>query len=81
MEPLLAEGEVSRSSYALLYDRIMLKITGRQRYGSQVMCREGRLVTMPTESDEMVGVRRREMELGPLADYLARAAQAMGQCS
>jgi hypothetical protein len=41
MEPLVAQGEVTKQNYAYLYDRIMLKLAGKQRYATQVMCRDG----------------------------------------
>jgi hypothetical protein len=35
MEPLVAQGEVTKQNYAYLYDRIMLKLAGKQRYATQ----------------------------------------------
>lgn len=35
MEPLTAQKEVSSPDFAYLYDRVMLKIAGKQRYGTQ----------------------------------------------
>ncbi len=42
MEPLILSGEVSKGDYAYLYDRVMLKISGKQRYGTQAMCLDGK---------------------------------------
>ncbi|MEL6737966.1 MAG: DUF6624 domain-containing protein, partial [Pseudomonadota bacterium] len=49
MEPLVAEGEVSKSNYAYLYDRIMLKLAGKQRYATQVTCKDGDRIPRPLE--------------------------------
>lgn len=38
MEPLVEASEADRWRYARLYDRIMLKLTGMQRYGTQLTC-------------------------------------------
>lgn len=55
--------------YALLYDRLQLMTGGKQRYGTQV-------IQTPTggiaelEDKEKVDQWRRELGMGPLADYL-----------
>lgn len=75
MEPLVASGEADRKNYAYLYDRVMLKVTGKQRYATQLTCRGGRLVPLPLEDERLTGARRRAVGLGPLAEYAARAAK------
>lgn len=71
MEPLAATGDVRPANYAYLYDRIMLKLTGRQRYATQVMCDGGKRVPRPLEDGIEADVERAKMKLGPLADYIA----------
>lgn len=80
IEPLVASGEADRRKFAYLYDRVMLKVTGRQRYATQLTCREGRFVPFPTESEDLVDARRREMGMGPLAEHGAQAMRGIGPC-
>lgn len=70
MEPLVAEGEVSKGNFAYLYDRIMLKLNGEQRYATQMSCRDGAYVPQPLEEAGRVDELRAEMELDPLSEYL-----------
>jgi hypothetical protein len=58
MEPLLASGDVAPQSYALLYDRVSLRDTGKQRYGSQVICADGKMVAADMDAPERVQERR-----------------------
>ena len=68
-----ARGEVSPSEMALLTDRILLRKSGKQRYGSQLTARDGRLVPEPIEDEANVDCRRAEVGLMPLAEYVERA--------
>lgn len=71
MEPLLASGEVKRPNYAYLWDRTHQP----QRYGTQGSCvSKGEWKPDAIESPEFVEARRREMEMEPLADYVAMAS-------
>ena len=81
MEPLLASGEVAKDKYAYLYDRIMLKITGKQRYGTQAMCAKGKRTPQPLEDGGSVDLRRAEVGLPPLASYIAMMDTHSGSCS
>jgi hypothetical protein len=58
MEPLAKLGEVSPGNFALMFDRVMLTETGKQRYGSQAICRDGDLVMAPMDEPEKVQERR-----------------------
>lgn len=69
MEPLLAAKEVSPGNYAYLYDRITLKLTGKQRYATQFWCKDGTMQPRPLEQPDQVDALRAAMQLGPLADY------------
>ena len=71
MEPLVAQGEVTKQNYAYLYDRIMLKLSGKQRYATQVMCRDGERQPQPLEDEANVERLRSEMGLPTVAEYLA----------
>jgi hypothetical protein len=80
MEPLVAQGEVSKQNYAYLYDRIMLKLSGKQRYGTQAECRGGRLVPQALEDDAAVNRLRQEVGLGTVEEYMAVMNERSGPC-
>ena len=71
MEPMLASGEVSKRNHAYLYDRVMLKLAGKQRYGTQAHCDKGKLVPRPLEDEARVAQLRTTADLEPLDDYIA----------
>lgn len=80
MEPLAARGEVSKPNFAYLHDRIMLKLTGEQRYGTQVHCVDGKRRPRPLEDEAAVDGLRAEAGLEPEADYLAGMDRLFGPC-
>lgn len=80
MEPLVKTGEVDRKNYAYLYDRVMLKIAGRQRYGTQMTCKDGHYVPQLLEADAVVETRRREVGLATLAEYEQQMVKIVGPC-
>jgi hypothetical protein len=80
MEPLTRSGEVSKRNYAYLYDRVMLKIAGRQRYATQMTCSGGKRVPSPLEDEGAVERERSVMELEPLAEYMATMHAMFGDC-
>ncbi|MDY0958345.1 DUF6624 domain-containing protein [Sphingomonas sp. CFBP8993] len=80
MEPLLSSDDVSKKDYAYLYDRVMLKITGKQRYGTQAMCNNGKRMPRPLENDKAVDRLRAKVGLKPMPDYLAGMDKIYGQC-
>jgi hypothetical protein len=81
MEPLVATGEVNSKNYAYLYDRVMLKLVGKQRYATQMTCRAGRYVPEPVEDDRKVEELRRAVGLDTLSDYEQRMIKAAGPCT
>lgn len=80
MEPLLKTGEVDRADYAYLHDRIMLKIGGKQRYGTQVECRAGRYVPKPLEDEAAMETWRRDVGLNSFDEYGEQMMRGMGAC-
>ena len=66
------EGVVSGPSYALLLDRILVGDGRPQVYGSQAAFLDGELVLEPIEDEANVDVRRAEVGLPPLAEYVAQ---------
>jgi hypothetical protein len=80
MEPLTARGEASKSNFAYLHDRVMLKLTGKQRYGTQVRCVDGKRQPQPLEDEAALAGSRAEAGLEPEADYLAGLDRLFGPC-
>lgn len=80
MEPLAKTGEVSRRNHAYLHDRVMLKLTGKQRYATQLTCEKGRRVPLPLDDERAMPGRRAEAGLEPLAAYLAQMRELAGDC-
>jgi hypothetical protein len=72
--PILREatnkGELSKSSFALLVDRVRMRKGEKQLYGSQLQMKNGKYEIYPIEDEPNVNKRRAEMELGPLEDYV-----------
>jgi len=82
MEPLAASGEVSKRNYAYLYDRIMLKLTGKQRYGTQwAACEGGKRPLRPLEDESGLAELRRQMDLEPVEDNARGMDQLYGPCA
>jgi hypothetical protein len=82
MEPLAAQGEVSKRNYAYLYDRIMLKLTGKQRYGSQwAACEGGKRTLRPLEDEAGLAELRRQMDLEPVEDNARAMDELYGSCA
>lgn len=65
------EGEADPKNAAYVYDRIMLKISGKQRYGTQLECKGGQLQAQPLEDAEHVDTFRRAANLPTLATYIS----------
>jgi hypothetical protein len=69
MEPMLASGEASIKWYGYLYDRVWLKLGGKQRYGTQFVCVGGHFEPQPLEDTLKVDALRKDAGLQPLGDY------------
>lgn len=81
MESLLDEQEVSVRDYAYLYDRVMLKIAGKQRYATQFECRDGSRKPQPLESDIASADRyRAAAQMETVAKNRARLDESYGPC-
>lgn len=78
MEPLVARDEVSPGNFAYLYDRVMSRITGRQRYGTQFHCVDGRREPRPLENPGEIDALRASVSLDSLEDYRALMEEAFG---
>ena len=72
MEPLVAQGEVSRANYAYLWDRIAVSEKRPQRYGTQGRCTApGKWEPDEIEDRSRIEALREEAEIGSLAEYEA----------
>lgn len=80
MEPLVPKGEVSKSNYAYLYDRVMLKLNGKQRYASQMTCDKGKRLPSPLEDEKAVDRYRAEMGMPALTEYMRQMDEMSGPC-
>jgi hypothetical protein len=81
MEPLVAQREVAPNDFAYLTDRVMLKLTGKQRYGTQFHCVDGQHTPQPVEDESAVDRLRREAGMETQAENTARMRQSYGACS
>jgi len=73
MREAVKNGNARASSLALLEDRVSLRKGGKQIYGSQVSQDQetGEHYVLPLEDPENVNIRRAEVGLGPIADYIS----------
>ena len=60
MEALYPLGEADGSKYALLYDRVQMRAGKPQRYGSQLSCKDGKLVPHEIEDEYELDARRKD---------------------
>lgn len=81
MEPLVAKGEVSKRNYAYLYDRVMLKLVGKQKFGTQFGgCENGIRQLRPLEDEEQLEKYRASHDLEPMKKYRLSMDEAAGPC-
>ncbi|PZT85268.1 MAG: hypothetical protein DI637_12490 [Citromicrobium sp.] len=80
MEPLVAQQEVSGRDYAYLYDRVMLALSGKQRYATQFECVDGAYAPQPVKDMAAVARYRAEAGLDTLAQNLQRMRDNYGTC-
>jgi len=64
------KGELRKSSFALLVDRVRMRKGEKQLYGSQIQMKNGKYEIYPIEDEPNVNKRRAEVGLGPLEDYV-----------
>lgn len=73
LEQSMLMGQSSKSDYALLCDRVLMREGKKQRYGSQVVFNEsGEQVFYPVEDPENINTLRAAMELEPIEAYAER---------
>ena len=79
LRPYLKNGEVSRSDYAYLADRVAVNTGSPQIYGTQSTgnCVKGIPEMRPISNPDGLDIRRKEMELGAHASYLKQLARTV----
>lgn len=71
LKTLHKAGEAEGQWVALMTDRLLImKDKKKQRYGTQLMFKDGKMVPQPIEDEETVDQRRKELGMPSLADYL-----------
>lgn len=81
MTPLVAQREVDPQQVAMLTDRVELKLSGKQRYGTQWTCKAGKRMPQPLTQDEAATDRLRQAAgLDTIAALAARMDQFQGPC-
>lgn len=81
MEPLAAKGEVSKGNYAYLYDRVMLKLAGKQRFGTQFSgCDGDEYMLRPLENEKRLTELRLQYDLEPISEYRKSMKDSFGPC-
>lgn len=72
LEDAANKGELPKSNFALLVDRVKMGRGEKQVYGSQIQMKDGKYVIYPIEDEPNVNRRRAEMGLGSLESYIKR---------
>ncbi len=82
MAPLAPKGEIDPRNFAMLTDRIELKFSGRQRYGTQWTCKSGKRVPLPLANDDAVtDALRAKAKLGSLKENATQIDTLYGPCA
>ena len=77
----MPDDEVNQRDVAYLSDRVLVAEGKKQRYGTQLECRDGELVGRTDIADEEnVDARRRAADMEPLARYKQSFIDSYGEC-
>lgn len=71
MEREVKSGGLEGWEFAEAYDGVMIKLTGKQRYGLYVFCSDGESALEKLEDPGMVDAWRKEIGMEPLGDFLS----------
>jgi hypothetical protein len=69
------KNEVSATDVAYLTDRVMVKESGQQRYGTQLKLEDGKWRPVTLSEPDRVDELRKEVGMPPLAEYLEMVAK------
>lgn len=78
--PLAEEGLVQGQLYAVMYDRVELRETGSQLYGTQLECIDDQYDIVGLRDPETIDARRLAMKMQPLAEYVEFVRGVSGPC-
>jgi hypothetical protein len=67
------KGEAAGTDLAYLTDRVLAAEGKKQRYGTQLELKDGKLIPKPVEDPDGVDARRKELGMVPMAEYVAFA--------
>ncbi len=70
-------GEVSRRNIAYLTDRVLVGQKKPQRYGTQVIFKDGKAQVKTVEDPENLNKRRKAMDMEPIEKYLASVEKSI----
>jgi hypothetical protein len=73
LEAAVKKGEAAPTDLAYLTDRVLAAEGKKQRYGTQLELKDGKLIPKPVEDPEKLDARRKELGLVPMAEYVAFA--------
>ncbi len=77
----MPEDEIVQRDIAYLTDRVRVAEGKKQRYGTQLECRDGELVGRTPIADESgVDARRKQLGMEPLAEYEQSFVDTYGEC-
>lgn len=75
IEKDVKEKRIDGQNYALLFDRLMLYMGKKQKYGTQVFKKENNMIVLPCENKDKVDEFRNELGLSSLSQYLKMFGQ------
>jgi hypothetical protein len=75
LKAAVKEGEATGVDLAYLTDRVLAAEGRKQRYGTQLEQREGKMVLKPVEDEANLDARRKELGMEPIAAYLEAATR------
>lgn len=71
----MPKGEVDPKNLAYLVDRVLVAEKKKQKYGTQLMQKDGKMVPQPIEDEATVDERRKAIGLGTLAEYIQKVQE------
>lgn len=76
LEKAVAAKDAAAVDLAYLTDRVLVGEGKKQRYGTQLSTKDGKLVPSPVEDEDKLDERRKALGLQPMAEYI-KSAEAM----
>ena len=76
LEKAVAAKDAAAVDLAYLTDRVLVGEGKKQKYGTQLSTKDGKLVPNPVEDEDKLDERRKALGLQPMAEYI-KSAEAM----